>query len=69
MTSLRRYIADEARHKLKQELDTSSWPIRCARGLLSRSAHGGDWLMRRLHALLAALVQPVLNALQICMPV
>ena len=30
MSSLQRYIADESRNKLGQELDTSEWPIRCA---------------------------------------
>ena len=28
MTSLRAYVADEARNKADLELDTSAWPIR-----------------------------------------
>jgi hypothetical protein len=29
MRALRSWVADEHMDKLKQELDTSSWPIRC----------------------------------------
>lgn len=30
MRALRTWVADEYKDKLKQEVDTSSWPIRCA---------------------------------------
>jgi hypothetical protein len=38
MEALRRYVADEARNKLDQELDTSHWPIECAPPSLLRAA-------------------------------
>ncbi len=30
MEALRSWVADEYKDKLKQDVDTSSWPIRCS---------------------------------------